>query len=200
MDRSHWGGVQCEGIITLACFIFELVPFVVFHTWILSGACPSFTTWGKTGVSCDNLPLLYAVENAVKFHKSINQFSASEGINPSPTAVKPCIWLTELQSLALTIVGLVFVDFLSENKILDLFTCNCSLDDLFGCERVWWRKNEGKSAFCHFSSRYCCSQSVVYLCVCVVQILQNHWHFVMYLCFYSRYQVETWNVIMFSKR
>ena len=23
------------------------------------GACPSFTTWGKTGVSCDNLPLLF---------------------------------------------------------------------------------------------------------------------------------------------
>ena len=51
VDRSHRGGVQCVGIITLACLIFELVPFVVFHTWILSGACPSFTTWGKTGVS-----------------------------------------------------------------------------------------------------------------------------------------------------
>ena len=59
MDRSHKGEVQCTGIITLACLIFELVPFVVFHTWILSGACPSFTTWGKTGVSCNNLPLLF---------------------------------------------------------------------------------------------------------------------------------------------
>ena len=26
------GGVQYEGIITLACLIFELLPFVVFHT------------------------------------------------------------------------------------------------------------------------------------------------------------------------
>ena len=58
VDRSHKGEVQCTGIITFACLIFELVPFVVFHTWILFGACPSFTTWGKTGVSCDNLPLL----------------------------------------------------------------------------------------------------------------------------------------------
>ena len=59
MDRSHKGEVQCTGIITLACLIFELVPFVVFHTCILSGACSSFTTWGKTGVSCDNLPFLF---------------------------------------------------------------------------------------------------------------------------------------------
>ena len=59
VDRYHRGEVQCTGIITLACLIFELVPFVVFHTWILSGACPSFTTWGKTVVSCDNLPLLF---------------------------------------------------------------------------------------------------------------------------------------------
>ena len=32
VDRSHPGGVQCEGIITLACLIFEFLPFVVFHT------------------------------------------------------------------------------------------------------------------------------------------------------------------------
>ena len=31
-DRSHKGRVQCTGIITLACLIFELLPFVVFHT------------------------------------------------------------------------------------------------------------------------------------------------------------------------
>ena len=61
MDRSHKGEEQCTGIITLACLIFELVPFVVFHTWMLFGACPSFTTWGKTGVSCDNLPLLFFI-------------------------------------------------------------------------------------------------------------------------------------------
>ena len=30
--RSHEGGVQCTGIITLACLIFELLLFVVFHT------------------------------------------------------------------------------------------------------------------------------------------------------------------------
>ena len=53
------GKCSAQESLTLACLIFELVPFVVFHTWILSGACPSFTTWGKTGVSCDNFPLLY---------------------------------------------------------------------------------------------------------------------------------------------
>ena len=38
VDRSHQGGVQCTWTITLACLIFELLPFVYFHTWILSGA------------------------------------------------------------------------------------------------------------------------------------------------------------------
>ena len=32
VDRSHQGGVQCAGIITLASLIFQLLPFVVFHT------------------------------------------------------------------------------------------------------------------------------------------------------------------------
>ena len=32
VDRSHDGGVQCTGTITLACLIFELLPFVYFHT------------------------------------------------------------------------------------------------------------------------------------------------------------------------
>ena len=31
-DRSHQGGVQCTGTTTLACLIFELLPFVYFHT------------------------------------------------------------------------------------------------------------------------------------------------------------------------
>ena len=35
VDRSHQGGVQCAGIITLASLIFQLLPFVFFHTWIL---------------------------------------------------------------------------------------------------------------------------------------------------------------------
>ena len=38
MDRSHQGGVQCTSTITLSCLIFELLPFVYFHTWFLSGA------------------------------------------------------------------------------------------------------------------------------------------------------------------
>ena len=38
VDRSHQGGVQCTRTITLACFIFQLLPFVYFHTWFLSGA------------------------------------------------------------------------------------------------------------------------------------------------------------------
>ena len=32
VDRSHQGGVWCTGTITLACLIFELLPFVYFHT------------------------------------------------------------------------------------------------------------------------------------------------------------------------
>ena len=32
VDRSYQGGVQCTGTITLACLIFELLPFVYFHT------------------------------------------------------------------------------------------------------------------------------------------------------------------------
>ena len=54
-------------------FIFELLPFVYFHIWILSGAYrQDYTsygneiswmviTWGKTGVFCDNLPLLLSL-------------------------------------------------------------------------------------------------------------------------------------------
>ena len=37
MDRSHQGGVQCTWTITFACLIFELLPFVYFHIWILCG-------------------------------------------------------------------------------------------------------------------------------------------------------------------
>ena len=73
VNRSHQGGVQCTWTLTLGCFIFELLPFVYFHTWILSGAyLQDYTsygyeiswmgiTWGKTGVFCDNLPLLLCV-------------------------------------------------------------------------------------------------------------------------------------------
>ena len=32
VDRSYQGGVQCTGTVTLACLIFELLPFVYFHT------------------------------------------------------------------------------------------------------------------------------------------------------------------------
>ena len=38
VDRSHQGGVQCTWTVTLSCLIFELLPFVYYHTWILSGA------------------------------------------------------------------------------------------------------------------------------------------------------------------
>ena len=90
MNRSHKGEVQCTGIITLACLIFELVPFVVFHTWILSSACPSFTTWGKTGVSCDNLPLLFQPCFCIFLERN---FSLSVRFSLSPTI--GCInWLS----------------------------------------------------------------------------------------------------------
>ena len=71
VDRSHQEGVQCIWTVTLACLFFELLPFVYFHTWILSGAYLQdytsygyeiswmVTTWGKTGIFCDNLPLLF---------------------------------------------------------------------------------------------------------------------------------------------
>ena len=36
VDRSHLGGVQCTWTVTLACLIFQLLPFVYFHSWILS--------------------------------------------------------------------------------------------------------------------------------------------------------------------
>ena len=70
VNRSHQGGVQHTWTLTLGCFIFELLPFVYFHTWILSGAyLQDYTsygyeiswmviTWGKAGVFCDNLLLL----------------------------------------------------------------------------------------------------------------------------------------------
>ena len=86
MDRSHKGEVQCTGIITLACLIFELVPFVVFHTWILSGACPSFTTWGKKGVSCDNLPLLFIIFSVFQKPQSLNQGTTWKSIKVSSQA------------------------------------------------------------------------------------------------------------------
>ena len=44
---AHQGGVQCTGTITLACLIFELLPFVYFYTWILSGAyLQNYTRYG----------------------------------------------------------------------------------------------------------------------------------------------------------
>ena len=47
MDRSHQGGVQCTGSVTLACLIFELLPFVFFYTWNLSGAyLQNYTSYG----------------------------------------------------------------------------------------------------------------------------------------------------------
>ena len=47
VDRSHQGGVQCTGTITFTCLIFELLPFVYFHTWILSGAyLQNYTSYG----------------------------------------------------------------------------------------------------------------------------------------------------------
>ena len=38
VDISYQGGVQCTWTVTLVYLFFELLPFVYFHTWILSGA------------------------------------------------------------------------------------------------------------------------------------------------------------------
>ena len=47
VDRSHQGGVQCRRTITLTCLIFELLPFVCFHIWILSGTyLQNYTSYG----------------------------------------------------------------------------------------------------------------------------------------------------------
>ena len=47
VDRSHLGGVQCTWTVTLAFLIFELLPFVYFHTWILYGAyLKNYTSYG----------------------------------------------------------------------------------------------------------------------------------------------------------
>ena len=70
VNSSHQGGVQCTLTLTLGCFSFELLPFVYFHTWILSGAyLQDYTSYGyeiswmvitlgKTGIFCDNLLFL----------------------------------------------------------------------------------------------------------------------------------------------
>ena len=82
VDRSHQGGVQCTWTLILGCLIFELLPFVYFHTWILSGAylqnCTSYgyeiswlvTTLGKTGLSCNNLSLLFSIHAIIFSDKS----------------------------------------------------------------------------------------------------------------------------------
>ena len=47
VDRFHQGEVQCTWTLTLACLIFELLPFVYFHTWILSWAyLQNYTSYG----------------------------------------------------------------------------------------------------------------------------------------------------------
>ena len=50
VDRSYQGGVQCTWTSTLACLIFELLPFLFFfffHAWILSGAyLQNYTSYG----------------------------------------------------------------------------------------------------------------------------------------------------------
>ena len=83
VDRSHHGGVQCTGTITLACLMFELLPFVYFHTCILSGAyLQNYTSYGyeillvdrsyQGGVQCTEtmtLPcLIYELLPFVYFH------------------------------------------------------------------------------------------------------------------------------------
>ena len=74
VDRSDQGGVQCTWTLTLACLIFELLSFFFFfffHTWMLYGAYLQdynsysyeiswkVTTWGKTGVSCNKMLVLF---------------------------------------------------------------------------------------------------------------------------------------------
>jgi len=39
--RSHWGEEQCTRTITLGIILLELLLFVDFHTWILTGKFPT---------------------------------------------------------------------------------------------------------------------------------------------------------------
>ena len=57
VDRSHQGRVQCTGTVTLACLIFELLPFVYFHTSILYRAyLQNYTSRTRTsGVICSRI-------------------------------------------------------------------------------------------------------------------------------------------------
>ena len=79
VDKSHQGRVQCTGNITLACLIFELLPFVYFHTWILSGAyLQNYTSYGNEvlwvdrshqwGVQClETITLAYLIFELLPF-------------------------------------------------------------------------------------------------------------------------------------
>ena len=47
VDRSYQGGVQCTWTVTLVYLFFEILPFVYFHTRVLSGAyLENYTCYG----------------------------------------------------------------------------------------------------------------------------------------------------------
>ena len=73
VDRSHQGGVQCTWTLTLVYLIFELLPLVLFLTFIFFGAyLQNYTSYGyeillvdrshQGGVQCtETITLAYLI-------------------------------------------------------------------------------------------------------------------------------------------
>ena len=106
VDRSHQGGVQCTGTITLVCLRFELLPSVYFHTLILSEAyLQNYTSYGyeilwvdrshQGGVQCTVFKrlVLQTCKNKGLFRKCLKK-----GIKSS-TGVKNIILNDEIKSV-----------------------------------------------------------------------------------------------------
>ena len=132
VDRSHQGGVQCTGTITLACLIFELLPFVYFHSWILSGAyLQNYTSYGyeilwvershQWGVQCtdhNSCLLFFELLLFVYFHTWVLSGAYLKNytcygyeilwVDRSYEGVVQCIWTLTLACLMFELLPFVF--------------------------------------------------------------------------------------------
>ena len=142
--RSHQGGVQCTGIITLACLIFKSLPFVYFQTWFLSGAyLHNYTKYGyeilwmdrshQGGVQCTGTIILaclfFEFLPFVYFHTRILsgaylQDYTSYGyeilwVDRSHQGGVQCTWTLTLACLILCVIALCLILYLN----LNFFRC-----------------------------------------------------------------------------
>ena len=150
VNRSHQGGVQCTWTLTLGCFIFELLPFVYFHTWILSGAyLQDYTsygyeiswmviTWGKTICS-----------SCFKWSVGLIFFSNNKFLDWSK--LKVLILLTTkyrvaamMKFISLTLYQMTTFQIGPNWKYLQMTKCNLKAEILFGMGR----KHRGKRKKC----------------------------------------------------